>query len=210
MNLYRRINLCRLFFPFHKLIRPIPGYSGRNLFPGQLFRHDETSLRSQARQFASKLATALPSRTVIRRDGSQRLYCKPSLPSGSVTVTAAPLRATTWRPPAENGRGSATLATIPTTLVLRYKYGGGGKLTLFTPTVPSSSSAPLPLALHRRTEEQRRSTAAVLFHAGADARRRPTFPSTTPPPPLLFTTLLGDRFILCTLAAAPLPPAKLW
>jgi hypothetical protein len=75
--------------------------------------------------------------------------------------------------------------------------------------VPSSSFAPLPLALHRRTEEQQRSIAAVLLHTGADARRRPTFPSTTPPPHLLFATLLGDRIFLCTLAAAPLPPAKL-
>jgi hypothetical protein len=35
------------------------------------------------------------------------------------------------------------------------------------------------------------------------------FPSTTPPPPLLFATLLEDRIFLCTLAAAPLPSAKL-
>jgi hypothetical protein len=58
-------------------------------------------LRSQARQFASKLATTLPSRTVTRCDGSQCIYSLPSLPSGTVTVTAAPLRAAMWRPPAE-------------------------------------------------------------------------------------------------------------
>jgi hypothetical protein len=94
-------HIYRLLFLLQKLSRPVPGYSGRNLFPGQLFRHDVTSFRSQARQFASKLATALPPRTVTRCDGSQRIYYRPSWPSGSVTGTAAPLRAATWRPPAE-------------------------------------------------------------------------------------------------------------
>jgi hypothetical protein len=109
-----------------------------------------------------------------------------------------------------NGQGSGTLTTIPTTLVLWYKYGDGGKLALFTPIVPSSSSALLPLALHRRTEEQRRSSAVDLLHAVADTRRHPIVPSTTPPPPpLLFVTLLGDRIFLCTFTAVPLPPAKL-
>jgi hypothetical protein len=68
--------------------------------------------------------------------------------------------------------------------------------------VSSSSSAPLPFALHRRTEEQRRNAATDLLHAGADARRRPT-PSSTTPPSLLSATLLGDWIFLCTLAAVP-------
>jgi hypothetical protein len=75
--------------------------------------------------------------------------------------------------------------------------------------VSSSSSAPLPFALHCRTEEQRRNTAADLLHAGADARRRLTSSSTTLPP-LLSATLLGDWTFLRMLADVPSPPAKLW
>jgi hypothetical protein len=62
---------------------------------------NEASSRSQVRRFTSKLATALPPRTVTRCDGSQGIYCRPSWPSGTVIVTADPLRAATWRPSAE-------------------------------------------------------------------------------------------------------------
>jgi hypothetical protein len=94
--------IYRLLFLLQKLFRPVLGYSGRNIFLGQLCRHiDETFLRSQARQFASKLATPLPPQTVTRCDGSQCSYSSPSWPSGTVTGTAAPLRATTWQLTAE-------------------------------------------------------------------------------------------------------------
>jgi hypothetical protein len=52
--------------PFPKVNPAGPGdIPDGTLFLEQLRRHiDETSLRSQVRQFASKLATALPPRTV--------------------------------------------------------------------------------------------------------------------------------------------------
>jgi hypothetical protein len=107
-----------------------------------------------------------------------------------------------------NGRVMEHSPRSPRPWPLRYKYEGGVTCS-FTPIVPSSSSAPLPLALHQ-AEGQRRSAAAVPLYAGADARRRPTFPSMTPLPlPLLSATLPRDRISLRTLAAAPPSPAKL-
>jgi hypothetical protein len=67
-----------------------------------------------------------------------------------------------------NGRGSGALTTIPTTLAPWYKYGGGGKLALFTPQC--LLLPPLPCLL--------RFTAGPRNREGAP----PPSPSCTPAP----------------------------
>jgi hypothetical protein len=184
----------RLLFLFQKLIRPVPGYSGRNLFPGQLHRHIyETSLRSHVRQFASKRATALPLRTVTRCDGSQCIYRRPSLPSGTVTGTAAPLRAATWRPPAETVGVVEHLPRSPRPWSRGINTGAGVSLLFLPPQC--LLLPPLPCLLR--------------FAAGLGNREGtpPPSPLCTPAPPLaaarhphlhrccccaLSQTLLGD------------------
>jgi hypothetical protein len=188
-------------------------------------------LRSQARRFASKLAIALPPRTVTRCDGSQRTYCRPSLPSGSVTGTAAPLRAAMWRPPTETvgvvehsprsprlwscgintGVGVNLLFLPPQCLLLPpllclLRFIAGLRNRGGTPPPTCSTPAPtLDDVQHFRRRRRRRSSPRHCWEIGSSSERSPSLHRRRTSFGKLYFPLCSSPFLLlCSFAMVTL------